>query len=163
MDQCDFKEGDMIDFARRPNSKTEPKWRGPAEVITTHNGGALKLLWQGRVLTCAATMVRRTVSMVHTDADIYEMNVNPGQWASQDLRDEFRRYQMRVELIGAGQHVLHGRMTQDRKGTWKIAKATKKEPHPWNMIQTVVRLYVRGCEVRRSERGAALDADHCTL
>ena len=108
MDQCDFKEGDMVHTdSRQPNSKTEPKWRGPAEVITTDRGGAIKLLWQGRVLTCAATVVRRTVSMLHTDADIYEMIVNPGQWASQSLRDEFRRYQMRVELIGARQHVLH--------------------------------------------------------
>ena len=71
MDQCAFKEGDMEDFARQPNSKTEPKWRGPAKVITTDKGGAIKHLWQGRVLTCAATMVRRTVSMRHTDADIY--------------------------------------------------------------------------------------------
>ena len=56
-EQLDLKLRDIVDIARKPATKDESGWRGPAKVVEV--GTPLTIKWQNRALNVRAQDVRR--------------------------------------------------------------------------------------------------------
>ena len=55
-----LETGDLVDIYRKPATKEESGWRGPAKVVTMQpDSGQVTVRWQGRHLDCRAGDVRK--------------------------------------------------------------------------------------------------------
>ena len=66
-EQLEIQPGDLVDFWRKPATKDESGWRGPATVVeprtpgSTPQGVASSVRWQGRTLSVRTQDLRRAL------------------------------------------------------------------------------------------------------
>ena len=66
-EQLDLQPGDLVDFWRKPATKDESGWRGPATVVAPRTPGsspqgvATSVRWQGRTLSVRTQDLRRAL------------------------------------------------------------------------------------------------------
>lgn len=160
LEQLDLNQGDLVDFWRKPATKDESGWRGPATVVEV--GTPMVLRWHNGTLNVRLQDVRRSLVylVLLTNRFMRDSALDDPYDILITFADIVRGDLVRIEWIAPTAAIMRGdhrRLDRDGWPRWIRAKATSRH----SMILNAVLLFAAnglgtgGCIGARIGQGLA--------